>query len=85
MKKKVQIQQFEGIKELEGTRVDIVEAHGAPLRFVLEDGTVLKVRLVGTDVVRIDDQWDDKGNPKYILSSQNIVTIDSVPDELKRR
>ena len=42
----------------------------------LEDGTTLKVKVVPTNVLRIDGHWDVEGNPMYLLKSQTLVVID---------
>lgn len=52
--------------------------------YLLEDNTVIRMKLVVTDVVRVDDQYDRDGNPVYIVKSTNIVSL-SAPEELKRR
>jgi hypothetical protein len=50
---------------------------------LLDDGTVIKLKLVVTDVYRIDDQYDDEGNPMYVVRSQNILRVDA-PDNLRK-
>ncbi|MFN2544767.1 MAG: hypothetical protein ABR600_09415 [Actinomycetota bacterium] len=52
--------------------------------YLLSDGTVLNMKLVVTEVVRIDNMYDDQGQPVYSVNSQNVTSI-SVPDELLRR
>lgn len=52
--------------------------------YLLEDGTVLRVKLVATEVVRLDDVYDPDGDPVYIIKSQNVVAS-SVPEKLKKR
>ena len=69
---------------IEGTEVEILESLGRFNEVKLEDGTVLKAKLVVTGVVRVSDQWDAQGNPIYLIQSQNVVTISKCPDSLKR-
>ena len=52
--------------------------------YLLDDGTVLKLKLVVTDVVRVEGQYDQAGNPVYIVQSTNVLAVDA-PDELRRR
>lgn len=47
-----------------------------------DDGTVLKMKLVVTDVYRFDGLKDADGFPIYTVRSQNILRVDS-PENLK--
>lgn len=52
--------------------------------YLVEDGTVLRVKLVATEVIRVDGEYDQEGNPVYILNSTNVMVVSS-PDDLKRK
>jgi hypothetical protein len=52
--------------------------------YLLEDGTVLRVKLVATEVVKVDDAYNANNEPVYLIRSQNIVAP-SVPDRLMRK
>jgi hypothetical protein len=51
--------------------------------YLLDDGALLKMKLVVTEVVRLEGHYDAAGNPVYIVHSTNVLSAD-VPDELKR-
>ncbi len=51
--------------------------------YLVEDGSVLRVKLVATEVIRLDGQYDQEGNPVYILNSTNVMVV-SAPDDLRR-
>lgn len=51
--------------------------------YLVEDGSVLRVKLVATEVIRLDGQYDQEGNPIYILNSTNVLAVSS-PEDLKR-
>ena len=51
--------------------------------YLLDDGTVLKIKLVVTRVLKIDDTYDLQGDPVYVAQSTNVI-VASVPDELKK-
>jgi hypothetical protein len=51
--------------------------------YLLEDQTVLKLKPVVTEIVRLEGQYDTMGNPVYIVQSTNVVAVDA-PDELRR-
>jgi hypothetical protein len=50
----------------------------------VEDGTVLRVKLVATEVVRLDGQYDQEGNPIYMVNSTNVLAVSS-PEDLVRK
>lgn len=49
--------------------------------YLVEDGTVIKIKLVASEVVRLNGEYDQAGNPVYIVQSTNVLSV-SVPDEL---
>lgn len=64
--------------------VDIAETTGRFSQVRLEDGTVFKLMTSPVEVLRILDQWDDKGNPVYSVSHQTVIAIVRSPDRLKK-
>lgn len=52
--------------------------------YVLEDGTVLRLKTVMTEILRVDDLYDNDGNPVYVTKAVNVVTADS-PEKLRRK
>jgi hypothetical protein len=51
--------------------------------YLLDDGTILRLKPVATGVVKIEGMYDQQGNPIYILNSTNIM-VASAPDHLRR-
>lgn len=51
----------------------------------LEDGTVLRVKTTVLSATRISDQWDQEGNPQYLVKSTPVVMIVSSPEKLRRK
>jgi hypothetical protein len=39
---------------------------------------------VVTEVIRVDDQYDQHGDPVYLAKSTNVMSV-SAPDELRRQ
>ncbi len=70
--------------EREGTSISINTSQENFNTYLLEDGTVLKFKTVLIDVIRLDDEYDDDGNPLYVTRTKNIVTAES-PDSLRRK
>jgi hypothetical protein len=51
--------------------------------YLLDDGSVVRVKLVVTEIFRVVGQYDPIGNPSYIVNSTNVMNVSS-PDELRR-
>jgi hypothetical protein len=73
-----------GPEVVEATPVAINQANEYFNQYFLEDGTLLKMKLVATKVFRIDDRFDQDGNPVYFVQSTNVLSVDS-PSNLKRK
>ena len=43
--------------------------------YLLDDGTVARVKLVVTNVYRLDGQVDPKGQPAYLIESSNVTSV----------
>jgi len=52
--------------------------------YLADDGTVIRVKLVVTDIMRLDGVYDAEGNPGYVVKSANVTSI-SAPEELRRQ
>lgn len=52
--------------------------------YLADDGTVVRLKVVVTEIVRVDDQYDPDGNPVYLVKSTNVTAV-SAPDELRRQ
>ncbi|HAJ56395.1 MAG TPA: hypothetical protein DCL35_01350 [Candidatus Omnitrophica bacterium] len=73
-----------GSEMVEATPVDINQASEYFNQYFLEDGTVLKMKLVATKVFRLDDRYDQDGNPVYFVQSTNVLSVDA-PSQLKKK
>ena len=59
--------------------VPIVKAEERFNLYVLEDGTVLRVKSVATSMLRVDGQYLPDGNPIYIVVTTPAVSVESSP------
>lgn len=73
-----------GGREVDGTIVDVNQSNEKWNEYLLEDGTVLKMKLILKKVLKIDGQYDPEGNPVYVMQSTNVSTINS-PSHLKKQ
>ena len=82
--RKVQIKDPSG-QMVEGYDIAITESTERFSEIKLEDGTVLKAKLSVIGAVRVDDRWDDSGNPMYVIKGQHVVTVAEAPEQLRRK
>ncbi len=51
--------------------------------YILQDGSVVRLKAVTTEIWRILDEYDTDGNPVYFVKSGNVLTV-IAPDNLRR-
>jgi hypothetical protein len=51
--------------------------------YLVDDGTVIKIKLVATEVMRLEGEYDPAGNPMYLVQSTNVMAVDA-PEKLRR-
>ena len=51
--------------------------------YELSDGTILRMKPVTTTILKVLDEYDDAGNPAYMVQSSNVLGVSS-PEELKK-
>jgi hypothetical protein len=73
-----------GDREFEGTPIAPTSSQEFWNEYLLDDGTVVRVKLVATEFLRVDGQFDADGNPVYVVKSTNVMSIQS-PEALKKR
>jgi len=83
MSNKVKIKLGDG-REVEATPVEINQASEYWNQYLLEDGTMIKIKLVATKIVRVDNEYDPEGNPVYFAQSTNILAVNA-PDNLRKK
>ena len=74
-----------GSVELDATEVSITERNEAVNEYRLEDGSVIRVVNVVTQIIRLDGSFDNDGNPIYVVRTGNVVTTISAPQNLRRQ
>ncbi len=74
---------FQG-KEWEAESVDVNQGSERWNEYLLEDGSTLKIKTIVTEVARLSGQYDNDGNPVYVVKSGNVVVASS-PEPLKRK
>jgi len=49
----------------------------------LNDGTTLKVKTTVIEVLRVEGEFNQQGDPIYLINSTNLLTCSNVPDHLR--
>ena len=70
-------------ESVDAEQIEITQSSEHWNQYLLEDGSVLKLKSVPTKIVRLKDQYDPSGNPMYFIYSSIIVAADS-PEGLKK-
>ena len=70
-------------RQVEATPVDFRIEKEDWNEYQLLDGSVLRLRVVLSDVFRVIDEWDVEGNPIYVTKSGNVLVIRAT-EELKK-
>ena len=52
-------------------------------QYLLDDGTVFRIKLVLTEISRLEDRYDANGDPVYAASHTQVTAVD-VPESLRR-
>jgi len=68
----------------EGVDVSIKEATERWSEVVLDDGTTLRIKPNILGVVRVDNQYDQDGNPLYALRSSQVMAVVHVEPHLRK-
>jgi len=69
----------------QGFEVGVEESTEKWTNVKLEDGTELRIKPTVLSAVRIDGEYDNDGNPAYLVKAQHLVTVVSVPEKFKRQ
>lgn len=48
--------------------------------YLVDDGTVVRIRLIVTDILRVVDSYDAQGQPNYLIQSSNVTSISAAED-----
>jgi hypothetical protein len=51
--------------------------------YLLDDGTVFKIKLVVTEIARVKDRYDAKGDPIYAATHTQVTAVDA-PENMRR-
>ena len=58
---------------VEANPVDFIERREGWNEYQLADGKVLRIKLVVSRILRLENEKDQHGNPVYVMHSTNVV------------
>jgi len=73
---------FEG-KIVEGVDLDFKTLKEEWNEYQVTDGSIIRMKVVVTNIARVTDKYDNVGNPIYVVKSSNVLTV-SAPEKLKK-
>jgi hypothetical protein len=71
-----------GGKEVDATQIDFKSIKEEWNEYQAEDGTVIRLKVVVSEVYRLDD-YDQDSKPIYVIKSSNVLSS-SVLEHLKK-
>jgi len=74
-----------GGPQVDAVEVPIVESTERWSEYTLEDGSVVKVKQVPLEMLKVVGAYDQEGRPVYVMKAQPIVTVSYVPENLMRK
>jgi hypothetical protein len=69
----------------DGVEVYISESTERWSEYTLEDGTVLRFKMVIAAFVRSDNEYDPEGNPVYAIRAAPQINFINVPDKFIKK
>ena len=60
-------------RQVEGQAVEFLTRKEDFNEYQLTDGTILKIKMVVTRIIRLEEEKAPDGKPIYLIQSQNVV------------
>lgn len=73
-----------GNEEVDGLEMPFQNVAEHWNEYLLSDGSVLRLKSVVTDIVKLENRFDAEGNPHYLVKSTQVVSV-SVSDRSRKR
>lgn len=70
-------------KEKDGIDLDFKTLKEEWNEYDLEDGSRIRLKSVISNIVKVPNEFDEEGNPVYVVRSTNILAVSS-PDYLRK-
>ncbi len=71
-------------REVDGESVEFTTQGEQWTVYNLADGSLMRVKLVMMDVARLDDEFNQNGDPIYMFSAQQVIAVTANPSLRKK-
>ena len=71
-------------QQVDATEVDFEVRKEDWSEYQLRDGATIKMKMVVIEVLKVPDEYDNEGNPIYVIKSNNVLAV-RAPDNLKKK
>ncbi len=69
----------------EGVEIQVSESTERWSDFTFDDGTLIRAKIMVTSAVRVDGEFDQNGNPVYIMNVGPVFSIVHVPEQYRKK
>lgn len=70
---------------MDATEVSIVGRTDGLIEYHLEDGSLIRIAIAPTQIVRMDGSYDGDGMPIYLVKHGTVVNTISAPEHLRKK
>ena len=70
-------------KQAEATEIEVESANERWSEYKLKDGTVFRAKLNILSVIRVNEEYDENGNPMYQINATPTFGFVEVPESVK--
>lgn len=71
-------------KQFDGIEIPIKSSGELWNEYLLEDGTVIRLKVIMTDIIKVEGEFDAEGTPVYVMKSTMITSV-SAPEDLRKK
>ena len=62
-------------REVEAAPIEVSQTSEKWNEYLLEDGTVIKMKLILKKILRVENEFDAEGNPVYVMQTTNVTSV----------
>ena len=81
-RKKVQIPGRQGLTDVVDVGVDESTERWTDVK--LDDGSTVRIKSVVIGAIRLENEWDNEGNPVYSLKVNQVLVVADSPEHLRK-
>jgi len=70
-------------KIVEGIDLDFKTLKEEWNEYQVTDGSIIRMKVVVTNIAKVPDKYDNAGNPIYVVKSSNVLTV-LAPEKLRK-